>query len=900
MDSVSLSYLLAHPTSIGVALERPALVVALAAIAFFLRSPVPDAGHLVARLRATAFALAVAAAAGLSLTTSLPADQLSLVAAVDGSGSIDDEALEWAADYLHAVESSLAPGDQLALVTFAESPEIRASSASGESLASIDRPERISATDIGAAIDQALALYPHEMQKALLLISDGNETVGNSRDRIETLRALSVRVDAIAPPRGEGPDIRVARLAAPTVVAPEKPVPLRIAIHNASGRRPAVLNLYLDDLISDSLPVDLHAGLNRFDLLLEVREPGGHVVRGEIVVEGETRLQDNSRETTIYVREPTTVVLASSRNYSPIAEVLSARGLKVTKIAPADLPRSADGYESTHLVVMEDVRGRQVSRAAADALEEFVRNRGGGLVFAGDGNTFGDRDLRGTPIESMLPVTLEPHRPRPGKRDPLALFLVIDRSNSMGFNSRIGTLRDGEKLRYAIKAGMAVVKQLKDHDSVGVIAFDARPHEIAPLRPLKVNRSKLLDALPRIVESGGTDFYDALASAGEQLAQSRMPRKHVVLLTDGDTNRAGRGEYRELIAKLASAGISVTTIRIGDNTVNLKLLQDISEGTGGSFHHVEDAQMLPDLMLRDTSRALSKLTPRKEQYLPAFAGRHQMLTGTNEGEIPPLDDYAFSKPKPNSETLLQVARSDRKDPILSVWRYGLGRVAAFTTSPSVGAETWPAWSGFARFWSQMASWAARSESEEDFAVEAIRHRASTRLVATTFERAGSTTSVSGRLDIGDRFLDLELSGVEPGRFEGTTIALPAGRYPLRIRRRSGGAVREADTIVAIPTRLQEEVEEYDHSGDNIELMRELTLRTGGTFAPSVKDVTDRPTGTRTVSHSLAGFLIPLATILFFADIALRRVAALRHERVPGAATGDGQSIGSSGGESDAA
>ena len=39
-------------------------------------------------------------------------------------------------------------------------------------------------------------------------------------------------------------------------------------------------------------------------------------------------------------------------------------------------------------------------------------------------------------------------------------------------------------------------------------------------------------------------------------------------------------------------------------------------------------------------------------------------------------------------------------------------------------------------------------------------------------------------------------------------------------------------------------------------------------SPSVKDVTDRPTGTRTVSHSLAGFLIPLATILIFADIAL--------------------------------
>ena len=336
---------------------------------------------------------------------------------------------------------------------------------------------------------------------------------------------------------------------------------------------------------------------------------------------------------------------------------------------------------ATHLVVLEDVRGKQIDPASTEALERFVHRDGGGLIFTGGGSSFGDKALHDTAIQTMLPVTLEPRRPRPGKRDPLALFLVIDRSNSMGFNSRIGTLRDGEKLRYAIKAGIAVVKQLKDHDSVGVIAFDARPHEIAPLRPLKANRDKLLAALPRIVESGGTDFYDALVSAGEQLNQSRVSRKHVVLLTDGDTNRAGRGEYRALIAKLARSGISVTTIRIGDNTVNLKLLQDISQGTGGSFHHVENAQMLPDLMLRDTSRALRKLTPRNDRFFPAVGMAHQLLTGTEEGEIPHLGDYAFSKPKPNSETLLHVARSDRKDPVLSVWRYGLGRVAAFTASP---------------------------------------------------------------------------------------------------------------------------------------------------------------------------------------------------------------------------
>ncbi len=874
MDNVTLSYLLAHPTSLGIAVGSPILLLGLAAIGLFFRFPIYGVGPLTTALRSSAFAMVIAALAGVSLTTTLPANELSLVAAVDVSGSMDDDALDWSQRYLRAIESSLAPGDQLAVITFAESPEILSPIDSTDQTADLARPRNVAATDIGAAIDQALALYPQGTQKALLLISDGNETIGDSRGRIETLRALSVRVDTISPPSGAGPDIRIVRLSAPSIVAPEKPVPLRASIQNASGTRPALLNLYLDGRISDSLAVELSPGLNPFDVLLQISEPGGHVVRAEIAAEGEERTEDNSREISLFVRPPTKVLLAASRRFSPLFEVLQARGLLVKKIKPEDLPTAASGYLSTHLVILEDIRGKQIPSEAMAALEDFVHARGGGLVFAGGGHSYGDRALQGTALESMLPVTLEARRPRPGKRDPLALFLVIDRSNSMGFNSRIGTLRDGEKLRYAIKAGMAVVKQLKDHDSVGVIAFDARPHEIAPLATLKTNREKLLGALPRIVESGGTDFFDALVNAGEQLTQSRISRKHVVLLTDGDTNRSGRGEYRALISKLASSGISVTTIRIGDNTVNLKLLQDISEGTGGSFHHVENAQMLPDLMLRDTSRALRRLTPRTQRFFPALADEHQLLAGTDEGEIPHLTDYAFSKPKATSETLLQVARSDRKDPILSVWRYGVGRVAAFTASPSEGAETWPAWKGFVRFWSQLVSWAARSESEDDFAIESFRYRDATTIVARTFRRASDIDSMSGRLDIGGDSLDLEFSADESARFRAETIPLPAGRYPLRLRQRRNGAVRELETVVAVPAQLQEEIKEYDHSGDNEELLRELSLRTGGKIAPGVREVTDRPAGTRSVSYPLTAVLIPLAMLAFFADIALRRIASL--------------------------
>ncbi len=875
MDDVSLSYLLAHPGSLGLSVDQPFLLLAAAAAAlFFIRSP-PDAARRAVPLRAAAFAAVVASIAGINVTTRLPADQLTLVAAVDVSGSIENAALDWSQEYLRAVRSSLAPGDELAVVTFAESPAIAATASPDDDLPAITRPPGIAATDISAAIDQALGLYPRGSQKALLLLSDGNETSGDSRSRIETMRALGVRVHAVPPPRANTADIRLARLSAPAVVPAERPLPLRVVIRNSGGPRAAVLNLYLDGLLTDSAALALDAPLQTFDALLRVPQPGGHIIRAEIVSDGDARVENNSREASVVVRSETTVLLATRHRYSPVAEVIRRRGVNVTAVHPSRLPTDIEDYSALHLVVLEDLRARDLTDAAAVALERFVRVNGGGLIFAGGGASFGDREFHGSPIEKLLPVTLEPRRPRPGKRDPLALFLVIDRSNSMGFNSRIGTLRDGEKLRYALKAGVEVVKQLKDHDRVGVIAFDARPHEISPLLPLKTNRRKLLDALPRIVESGGTDFFDALVSAGEQLSQSRVNRKHIVLLTDGDTNRAGRGEYRALVEKLAAAEISVTTIRIGDNTVNLKLLQEISEGTGGSFHHVENAQMLPDLMLRDTSRAIRPLTPETQRFLPAFGTDHQVLAGTDESGIPPLADYAFSKLKPSSESLLQVDRSDRRDPILSVWRYGLGRVAAFTASPSEDAETWPAWTGFARLWSQLAFWTARAESDDDLAVEATRRSDRTNLVLRTFHRDDVGGAVTGELDAGDPHIAVPFSPREPGVYEATMPALSPGRYPLRVRERIGQHVREVETIVAVPSQPEDERREYAHGNDNQDLLRELTRRTDGSLGASAAEVTRRPKGSRTVSYPLAGILIPLAMAAFLADIALRRITSLR-------------------------
>src|SRR5207245_5734227 len=105
-------------------------------------------------------------------------------------------------------------------------------------------------------------------------------------------------------------------------------------------------------------------------------------------------------------------------------------------------------------------------------------------------------------------------------------------------------------------------------------------------------RAALEDRISRLVPGGGTDFKAALEIATAQLVQSGLKTLHLILLTDGDTNRPAADHF-QVIQAMARLGISVTTLRIGDGDVNLEFLQKISKDTGGRLYHVEDIAALP-------------------------------------------------------------------------------------------------------------------------------------------------------------------------------------------------------------------------------------------------------------------------------------------------------------------
>ena len=347
----------------------------------------------------------------------------------------------------------------------------------------------------------------------------------------------------------------------------------------------------------------------------------------------------------------------------------------------------------------------------------------------------------------------------------------------------------------------------------------------------------------------------------------------MVLLTDGDTNRAALDEYRDLIAGISHDKISVTTIRIGDNTVNLQLLQDISRETGGEFHHVENAEMLPDLMLRDATRALSPFSHGSEAFFPQVGSRSQVLRGIQESDMPPLAGYAYAQPKQGAEVLLSINRLERRDPLLAIWHYGLGRVAAYAASPSDDAEAWLGWMEFSKFWSQLTRWTARTETEDEYVVEAHRRDGSIELTVRTFGPAADDAVLVARLQLDDgTSRKILLAPQEPRLFRAVTPDLPGGHYSLTILQRNPlRDVSERTELITIPDADEEPQEEQQRSEPNMSLLTQLTQATGGKINPTARELVDRPQGSRLSFYPLDGLLIPLAMLAFLGDVAVRRL-----------------------------
>lgn len=336
----------------------------------------------------------------------------------------------------------------------------------------------------------------------------------------------------------------------------------------------------------------------------------------------------------------------------------------------ADAVRQSLG--KSDLVMLDDIPAELIPADTEQQIVNAVQTNGLGLVMSGGRASFGAGGWHNRPIETMLPVEFVQ---KEEKRDPsTSLVVVIDTSGSMS----------GVRVQLAKEVARLAMRRLLPHDKVGIVEFYGAKRWAAPLQPAS-NAIELQRALNRMDAGGGTVILPALEEAFYGLQNVDTRYKHVLVLTDGGVES---GDFESLMRRMAGEGINVSTVLAGGG-YHSEFLVNIANWGKGRFYNVPNRFNLPEILLKQPS------TTKLPAYRPGIhtvrvRGGAGWWGDVDTSNVPSLAGYVESKPRPGSQVLLETATE--KHPILSSWRYGLGRVTTLTTEPvGAGTEPWQQW-----------------------------------------------------------------------------------------------------------------------------------------------------------------------------------------------------------------
>jgi Ca-activated chloride channel family protein len=832
-----------------------------------MRAGRPLVGALSAVLRTGLYAVLIFMIAGARLPLNSAAQRMSLVVAMDQSESIAGDQREWMLQKIAAISHAMDSRDRIAVVGFGRDAQLVAPLSDPRLLTLSKSAATAGATDIAGALTTAAGIFPPTDEKRLILLSDGVETENSAYEELPALAEAGVRVYASAPPPSASARIALTSFTAPASVHAETRFALHLEIASESSHPiDTQVRLYNENAVVGGQEIELQPGLNRFELPYRIDQPGAYILRAEVENTPGLSLVNASAVAAVSVAPPPHVLLISNSPPESLVKALELRHFDVANAGPHGLSPRATDYLGYQAVIIANVAANALAPEVQLALNRYVADYGGGLIVTGD--TLRDSKYHGGELEKTLPIEFE-EQPPPPSREPIAVYLLIDRSNSMSYNSRFPAVRDGERIHYAKEAAIALLNQLDDTDFAGVIAFDSEPYVLGHMRPLGENRDEVIGRVARLEPGGGTDFKEALETAEREILATGLPVREIILLTDGDTNRQYH-DHDQLMTDFAKENIPVSTIRIGPDLENLRLLQDFAHNSGGVFYRVEDIKKLPQLLVHLTHEA-QNFKNHKNTHVD-LAAPSSILNGISAAEIPPLDFFAETRTKDGAEVPLMIRSAAHTSPLLTTWQYQLGRSAAFVADPdSMGSLGWIRWNRYAEFWSQLVNWVARTGDSGPFTLRVTNAADGALTIEADKADAMPVNNLYARISGEHHPIDVAMTQMGATLYRGESAPIPEGKYAITLMIKAGDTERVISRReIAVTGSESSDSAELRIQPPNVSLLKKIAVQTGGRFGASIGQMI-HPAGATVVDYrSIDNLLIPLAIFMLLAEVFVRR------------------------------
>ena len=128
-------------------------------------------------------------------------------------------------------------------------------------------------TDLASAIRLATAAFPEIGQKRVVLLTDGNEHIGDGLSAVLASEPLGVTIDVVPLGVSRGADVSVQKLSLPNQVKKGQTFEVNI-FAQADKPQPATVRLYRNDQLLGEQKLELAAGKNLFTFPQTLTEAG--------------------------------------------------------------------------------------------------------------------------------------------------------------------------------------------------------------------------------------------------------------------------------------------------------------------------------------------------------------------------------------------------------------------------------------------------------------------------------------------------------------------------------------------------------------------------------------------------------------------------------------------------
>jgi len=790
-----------------------------------------------------------------------PSERVNLFFVLDLSESINTGERDAAMTYIKKAVSGMTKKDRAGLILFGKEPSVETELKPDFSPAELRSQIDPKATNIKDALQLAMGRFTETGKNRIVLFTDGNENRKEAREAAYLAKSLGIEIlPAPLISWFQGHEVFMEKVESPLTAALQTPFEIRATLSSTHEGVGEMILLRNGRLLKNE-GVTFRAGKNTYLFKDVIKEPGLYLYTAVINSPQDGIFQNNQGLSfTRGTKKPQILYLANPREQSShLAEALKKQGIAVVQKDPADLSESLYDLLDYTAIVLHDIQSRNFSYAAMENLERYVKDLGGGLVMIGGLNGFGAGGYLNTPVEKAMPVSMD--IPTNMEYPGFALVLMIDKSASMA-----GNLENKNKMEGAKLAAFWAVETLNPLDKVGILAFDTEFQWTVPMTSAR-ERKTIARQLSTLKESGGTDIYPALQEAYRVLAGMKASKKHVILLSDGLTNK---GDFRSLLQSLREAGITVSTVSVGKDA-DINLMKNIAKWGDGRNYYTDDSDRIPRIFVGETRMAAKKIIVEKT-LKPKARMASDMTKDIPTRDLPLLQGQVITYPKAGSTILFETGEG----PLLSAWQYGLGRSVAFTSdlSPRWG-RSWILWEHYGALVSQMIKWAQQKETPGNYQVAMERKNGkNTLLVDVTDDHGLLMNLLNLKMNIlfpSKKNMLIPINQIAPGRYQGTFPAEEVGVYYLSLFSSDSDGGTSPPKIFGYGLPYTDEFMEV---GVNQALLSSLASLTQG----RILDVHTPPKGLfnpnttiKEVGPPLWPYLTLFALLLLILDVVIRKL-----------------------------